>query len=299
MRDKVKKSSFYSIAALLAVAVAVIFASYFAGAADNNADQEKKLKDCFFGGTTQDLVGPASVRMGELRTSRYSDWNQSISDLTKLFHETMNEKFNDYIKKSMEGGAEAAMDPNSQEAINARAPEANTVEEALKKCSDNDYANYSTYCVAVTLYANPDFGYKTYHDIMSCRKTDIFQDSQESEIYKAYNDFFMRPFDPSEGQVFGLSNEFADSNFSAYQQAKAISAYENMNEVDKSLEQTRQALDQTLSAYDQMKIAWQMHKRYMEIYKMLVKYRDYILEIRKQVESFPAKFIDASTTKCT
>lgn len=68
--------------------------------------------------------------------------------------------------------------------------------------------------------------------------------------------------------------------------------------IDEEIKRAKQAMDQTLDAYSQLKSAWQMHVRYMDIFAELVKYRDHLVEIRKQTDAFPFRFIDATSTKC-
>lgn len=68
--------------------------------------------------------------------------------------------------------------------------------------------------------------------------------------------------------------------------------------IDDEIRRSKQALDQTLDAYSQLKTAWNMHVKYMDTFADLVKYRDYLVAIRKQTDTFQFKFIDATTTKC-
>lgn len=68
--------------------------------------------------------------------------------------------------------------------------------------------------------------------------------------------------------------------------------------IQEEIARSKVALDQTLDAYGQLKIAWQMHVQYKEIFLELVKYRDYLVDVRKQTDTFPFKFIDATSTKC-
>lgn len=68
--------------------------------------------------------------------------------------------------------------------------------------------------------------------------------------------------------------------------------------IDEEIKRSKQALDQTLDAYSQLRTAWAMHVKYMDIFADLVKYRDYLVAIRKQTDTFQFKFIDATTTKC-
>lgn len=59
-----------------------------------------------------------------------------------------------------------------------------------------------------------------------------------------------------------------------------------------------ETMDSALKAYNELHRAYPLHKKYKEIIKELEKYRDMLTEIRHQIEFFPNKFIDASTTQC-
>ena len=75
-------------------------------------------------------------------------------------------------------------------------------------------------------------------------------------------------------------------------------AFERSNQIDLEVQKSKAAIDETLDAYSQLLRTWRMHKRYIKIFESLVEYRDYLVDVRKQTDSFPMKFIDASTTKC-
>lgn len=68
--------------------------------------------------------------------------------------------------------------------------------------------------------------------------------------------------------------------------------------IDQEVQRAKDALDKTLDAYSQMRMAWKLHVKYMDNFAELVKYRDYLVSIRKKTDTFPFKFIDATTTKC-
>jgi hypothetical protein len=284
-----KKTKIWAL--LTSVTIMILLASYVSGLVNAATDKDKKNEDmllkCFFDARPADsLVGEERKKFEELSGSKYADWSLSVGQVTELYHKTINEKFNEYIKKSKAGGIEAAIKPTGQAAINSRAPMV-PPSEALKACSENNNENYSTYCVALTLYSNPEYGYTTYRDIMSCRKSEIFENSQESENYKSYSDFF----------IAGEKNEAR--SLQIYQDQKLLNVSDKINEVNVAIKRAKEALDQTLSAYDQLKLAWLMHKRYIAVYENLIKYRDLLVEIRHFVEGFSSKFVDASTTRCT
>lgn len=271
---------------ILAIVIAVCSLTYITGAKSSAADVRTELLACYFQNRTFDDLAPEEKeRVDELMKSEYARmWDESIGSVAEAYHEKMNEKFNKYIEKAMSSASKAAIQPTGQDAINSRAPEAATTEAALKKCAENDYANYSTYCVAITLYADPSFGYKGFRDVMSCRKNELFESTKEKNAY-------------IDGMVMGEKNE--QEVYKIYQQEAILSISNKISQATNAVNDAKAALDQTLSAYDQMKLAWSLHTRYVKIYEDLVKYRDKLVDIRHYVETFPSKFIDASTTQCT
>lgn len=68
--------------------------------------------------------------------------------------------------------------------------------------------------------------------------------------------------------------------------------------IDKEILDSRKVLDTTIGAYKEFQYAYPMHKAYEKTFDLLVKYRDLLAEIRGQVEVFPLKFINATTSKC-
>jgi len=68
--------------------------------------------------------------------------------------------------------------------------------------------------------------------------------------------------------------------------------------IDQEIDRAKEALDKTLDAYSQLRMSWKLHEKYIDTFAELVKYRDYLVSIRKQTDTFPFKFIDATTTKC-
>ncbi len=91
------------------------------------------------------------------------------------------------------------------------------------------------------------------------------------------------------GAVSSLTGNLLDLTDSTASKIKSI---------DAEIIKAKTALDQTLDAYSQLRTSWQMHVRYIDIFNELVKYRDHLVEVRKQTDAFSLKFIDATTTKC-
>jgi len=126
--------------------------------------------------------------------------------------------------------------------------------------------NVSTYCIAWR-------GAKLYYKYVS-------------ELKKRRNELFDR-------------NENISGDTPLYERSDIIQhMYKKMEIIDREIGDAKQALDTALHAYKEFQYAYPMHKTYGETFKLLVKYRDLLAEIRGQIAKFPNKFIDASTTHC-
>lgn len=187
----------------------------------------------------------------------YANQDLSVEDKMALYHKTINEKFNAYLKMMIKAG------PGNQDGL----PPENETE-----CSET---NYSAFCVAQRLLTDPNYGYMAYHKALTCNKYALFETTKEE----------------SEQEGPGADKQ--------YQTAKVLAISARLEGIEREIGSAKRALDQTLAAYNELRSAWPMHKKYVEIYNNLVKYRDKLAEIRSQAEDFPAKFIDATTTKCT
>ena len=207
----------------------------------------------------------------------YADKSKGLEQVIEEYHDTMNEAFNEYTLKMLEGQEEASKsntpDPNS------KAPENGDCTGLTD--------NYSTYCVAKTLLSNETSGYMEYLKALDCRKTSFFDTGTEKDYYNEYQEFM----------IIGKDNEKKTDTI--YQAQKALEISGRQDAIEREIDSAKQTLDVTLATYDELKTAWAMHIRYVEIYESLVKYRDKMVEIRDQVEDFPSKFIDATTTMCT
>ena len=225
--------------------------------------------------------------------NKYAKADQPLEEAMDLYHETVNEKFNYYTKLMIQGQTAASKagksDPNS------RAPEDGICDEK----------NYSTYCVAKVLLtdqlggdpfseggseeipAGSGYSYMEYLKALECRKNRIFDTVTEETLWSEYQ----------EGMIIGEENE-AEA-LARLQSQRALTVSARMEAIEREIDDAKRALDVTLATYDELKTAWVMHLRYVEIYKNLVKFRDKMVEVRHQVEDFPNKFIDATTTMCT
>jgi hypothetical protein len=215
--------------------------------------------------------------------SPYSNWDLDTEAVMQLYHKTINDKFNEYIKKMIQAQA-AAVEKNEADP-NGLPPAPDEITGLPGVCDAN---NYSSYCVASTLLSDKSFGYMEYRRSMNCRRQSIFSSAKDqTSLYDSY----------TKVMIIGKGNEDAAINRS--QGARVLEVSARLKAIDTEIDVAKQALDKTLVAYVELKTAWPMHKRYVQIYESLVKYRDKLVEVRHQVEELPNKFIDATTTKCT
>lgn len=245
-------------------AVMVISAvTSFAADDDDTANGSSNANDLLFAANCSLAQNDSTIEK-----NKYFKSNLSTERAMTLYHKTINEKFNKYIKMMMS-------EENPQ---NGKPPEDDN-------CVGTD--NYSTYCVAMDLLNNPEYGYMAYKKALTCRKYSLFEDATDRDAWTAYSDFMI------------LGDEYEEKVQDIYQTQRVMQISARLEGIENEIDAAKQTLDQTLSAYDSLKTAWKMHVKYMEIYKSLVKYRDKLVEVRHQVEFFPAKFIDATTTSCT
>ncbi len=60
----------------------------------------------------------------------------------------------------------------------------------------------------------------------------------------------------------------------------------------------KKAFDASLTAYQELQSAFPLHMQFEDMKVSLIQYRDRLVDMRKQIDSFPHKFINASTTEC-
>jgi hypothetical protein len=220
----------------------------------------------------------------------YNNPDLSAEDMITLYHKTMNDQFNAYTKTMI--AAESAAAVSGRPTPDNGAPPGLDPQTNLPlPC---DAANYSTYCVAQKLLTNPQWGHMAYQKALDCRAGQLFDNNQQEDLWNQWIKVSTYPgyTDADKAKVQKQLND-------TYQAQKALEISSRLDALTREKSDSKNALDQTLSAYNELRTAWPMHKKYMEIYKSLLKFRDKMVEIRNQVEDFPSKFIDATTTKCT
>lgn len=77
-----------------------------------------------------------------------------------------------------------------------------------------------------------------------------------------------------------------------------LSAGQTIN-IDNELTQAKKALDMALDTYNEILPTYRMHEKFEKLIEALTKYNKKLSELRQEVEKLPAKFVDATTAKCT
>jgi len=244
--------------------------------------------------------GFESKKTGEWITPLYNDYSKDTEEMMEDYHEKINDAFNGFIYKMITEETAAAGSGTVAPLGQPPKPVSDT-DPSLKPCPDG---NYSTYCVGMMLLNNETWGYLAYRRALECRKNSIFESSQEEGAWNKWIETTtcLGGEHDSGDKVTCTPEQEAQMEKEIkgrYQGQKALMISARLEAITREKSSAKRALDQTLSAYNELRTAWPMHKKYMEIYKSLTKYRDKMVEIRKQVEEFPSKFIDATTTKCT
>lgn len=68
--------------------------------------------------------------------------------------------------------------------------------------------------------------------------------------------------------------------------------------IEKEVEDARLVLENTMVVYNEFLHAYPMHIKYQSIIKQLLQYKLALKDIRKRVQWFPVKFIDATSADC-
>jgi hypothetical protein len=68
--------------------------------------------------------------------------------------------------------------------------------------------------------------------------------------------------------------------------------------VKREFSSTQKALDAGLQAYSELLLQYPMHQEYQKTIALLVKYYDRLVDLRKNIDTFPARFHNVTTAQC-
>lgn len=137
--------------------------------------------------------------------------------------------------------------------------------------------NVSTYCLsmeAVDEYQAFIEGLKTHEGFYN----DKIEDTEAADA-------------ETEGYLETLDVIYAESAFDEYAQRISL--------VDSQRDIALQVMDTALATYNELQVFYALHVEYEGMIEALEAYRDGLADVRKQVEKYPIKFTDRSTTDCT
>lgn len=213
------------------------------------------------------IIGLAGLIMFLTPAASYSKDENKIVDPETVFNDVkmnfddLKTAYHESINKIFNEGFSRITAGNA----NTKPPPETDKED--KECSaDKDPLNVSTFCIAV----------------------------RTTKVYMKYAGML----DVLKNQVFEVK-ELEEGKQPVYTQKGLLDKiYYRTNVIDKEIKDAKRALDITLGAYKEFQYSYPLHKAYAKTFDLLVKYRDWLAEIRSQVELFPMKFINATTSKC-
>ena len=265
-----------------------------------------------------------SKAQGANSLNPYDDRKLNIDQIVDLYHNNMNDAFNEYIKRMMTSKPD---DPLGK-AFHVDTGIPFTAAECLDPANAN---NYSTFCVSVNMLGGnsddclrdkskltPDMkqfctlgknakalnGYLNFSAAVRKRTKSIFKTVQEESDYIAtmvcLGGVDFRYFPVPAGIVCDDAKkaELQKNAQQVNQTTKALEYSYDINFANNEVSIAKETLDQALSAYDQLKVAWPIHLKYVDIYAALEKYRDNLVSVRRATDNYPKQFIDLTTTSC-
>ncbi len=202
---------------------------------------------------------------------QYNHDNSSLRGAIKSYHNDMNDLMNDFSEKLIDGvdaGAptcgETPCDSLQAEAIcRASAPE----------------KNVSTFCLAVIMTDQ----YLAFQKAL---------DSSDEGSHSKHVDDKIKDEEESGGLETLIRT-----------QARIDQSIEDMLDrqslINEQVETAKQVLDTAIATYNQLLMYYRIHVAYEGVIESLEEYRDELSSVRNQVEKYPDKFHNVTTTECT
>lgn len=234
-----------------------------------------------FGVIVFSVTSTTEIEAETLPFDKYANVELRLDQSVELYHKTVNSMFNVRIKALIE-----ALDED-------------TPLPTAKECLENDIR---TYCLAMDALKEYEGYYKAlverrgdYEDVGKACDNEEFE-GLVSASTKVLADPASTDEEKAESETHLKQLEELNSPFITKQMGISL---KRMEFIDNEIEVAGDALDKTLAAYNELQMAYPIHKENIKLIKNLEEYNKKLAEIRREIESFPGKFIDASTTKCT
>lgn len=181
-----------------------------------------------------------------------------LEDLSTTYHNAVNVIFNEHMRLYKDANR-TAKDKGTIKVVTAPPSLEDTKNKECDKTGNN--MNISTYC----LFLRVDDLYETYHAVLKRR--------MDTAVAEAVNIV--------EGQ----------QDASRFYNARK-------NWIEREFVSTKKTLDASLKAYSELLTQYPLHQEYEKTIGLLVKYYDHLIDIRKKVDTYPARFHDVTTTEC-
>lgn len=183
-----------------------------------------------------------------------------LDSLIVLYHEQVNHIFNTSIQKLITAlkGHPEGIPENLQKALEA--PEDDAVCFQGNGSGSGGVTNISTYCLALRV----DNLYENYLQALKYQGAKLIISPEESK------------------------SQILTQTTNQIRQQK----------IEREMVNAKKAFDTTLSAYQELQTAFPLHMQFEGMKDYLIKYRDRLVEVRKKVDTFPNKFLNATSTQC-
>ncbi len=233
---------------------------------------------CIF--TVASLPKVGALDSAAVAAEKYDHDATTLREAVTSYHEEMNDIMNEFTKKLL------SLDDPKERAEKAGPPTCGgegcaNASEAEKYCD----GNVSTFCLAVqmtneymgfreALMGNTSSSHIQWTDDRADHKEKLLENIESSKIISLY-----------------------------FSGARIEDSIERLNaRTDLIQEQVllaKDVMDVALGTYNQIQMYYELHVAYTGIIGDLETYRDELSKVRKQVEEYPGKFHNVTTTECT
>lgn len=218
-------------------------------------------------------------------------FNSQVDRMVNAYHKKMNEKFNARAGKMIDAMSKAQKPEELVAVVKMFVPPKvvpKSSPQVREPCTPD---NLSTYCLSLE-GANEYF---LFRDAM----TQIREEEKEKASVRLETLTGKKSEQAPQGPIVE-QRSYAGTVADIFRGQKTIQDYGAViNRIDQELNIARKTLDQALSAYNELQTAYIMHRKFQEMIRSLEQYRDAVSSMRKQIEQYPAAFLDVTTTACT
>jgi|GEM_PF-2320131 len=222
-----------------------------------------------FSGVLVSLLVSLALQLAPLTSNAADNTPFTVNDLVKIQQKLLNtedsmENLSSLYHQTVNNIVNAYMDAFTKNNSNNKALTAPPKNDA--ECSAvGATMNLSTYC----LFLRIDTLYVPYSQALRVKQNTVLQDIN------------------------------AIQRGGEYQEATANAYVSRQKWINKELTASQSALDSVLRSYSELLIQYPMHLEYQKTLKLLINYYDHLVDVRKKVDTYPARFQDVTTANCT